>query len=197
MAPRTNEQLIDLKEKRRKDIMDAALQVFASKGYTAATMAEVAKAAKVSKGNIYNYFTSKEELLKVIVERGFQMFFDFLERENVTEITDKIMAKYVWFSMESFVTDLEHWKVYFSLLMQSEVYIILEAEIWKMAIPFMQASQLYFEKKGAKNAYVEMRTFFSTLDGLGLNYVVDPENFPLKDATQMILDKFIYTNKEN
>lgn len=50
-------------EQRRAEILDAALQLFSSKGFHDTTMEEVANAAGVAKGTIYLYFQSKEHLL--------------------------------------------------------------------------------------------------------------------------------------
>lgn len=47
---------------RRKKILAAAECVFGSKGYAAATVDEIARQAGISKGSIYNYFESKQEL---------------------------------------------------------------------------------------------------------------------------------------
>jgi AcrR family transcriptional regulator len=54
------EQLI---EARRNQILDAAASIFAEKGYHRATTKEIASAAGVSEGTIYNYFDSKADLL--------------------------------------------------------------------------------------------------------------------------------------
>ena len=50
-------------EQRRAEILDAALQLFSSKGFHDTTMEEVANSAGVAKGTIYLYFQSKEHLL--------------------------------------------------------------------------------------------------------------------------------------
>lgn len=52
-----------LSEERRRQIIDAAVRVFAHKGYATATIEDVARAARVAEGTIYNYFRSKEDLL--------------------------------------------------------------------------------------------------------------------------------------
>ena len=63
---------IDLKEQvaeaRRTQILMGAAQVFAEKGYHKATTKQIAKAAGVSEGTIYNYFGNKRELLLAMVE---------------------------------------------------------------------------------------------------------------------------------
>jgi AcrR family transcriptional regulator len=48
---------------RKEQILDAAARVFAEKGFHRATTKEIAEAADVSEGTIYNYFGSKNDLL--------------------------------------------------------------------------------------------------------------------------------------
>lgn len=52
-----------LSEARRTQILEAATRVFARRGFDRATIKDVARAARLSEGSIYNYFRSKEELL--------------------------------------------------------------------------------------------------------------------------------------
>jgi len=57
-------------ESRRQDILDAALTVFAEKGFYAAHTKEIARRAGITSGTSYLYFTSKEEILKTLVEES-------------------------------------------------------------------------------------------------------------------------------
>jgi TetR/AcrR family fatty acid metabolism transcriptional regulator len=54
---------------RREQIVEAATRVFAKKGFRRATTREVARAAGVSEGTIYNYFKDKDALLIAILDR--------------------------------------------------------------------------------------------------------------------------------
>ena len=51
------------REQKRNRILRAAIEVFASKGYFAARMTDVASEAKVADGTLYLYFEGKEHLL--------------------------------------------------------------------------------------------------------------------------------------
>jgi TetR/AcrR family fatty acid metabolism transcriptional regulator len=53
---------------KRARILDAAVKVFAERGFFTATVAEIARAAKVADGTIYLYFKSKEDLLVRLFE---------------------------------------------------------------------------------------------------------------------------------
>ncbi len=52
-----------LVEERKKQILDAAAKVFAAKGFERATIADIAREARVAEGSIYNYFKNKGDLL--------------------------------------------------------------------------------------------------------------------------------------
>jgi AcrR family transcriptional regulator len=53
-------------QRRSAQILDAALKVFAARGYHDASVGDVARAAGVSEKTVYDYFSSKEELLFAI-----------------------------------------------------------------------------------------------------------------------------------
>ena len=59
------EQMVEI---RRKQILMGAAQVFAEKGFHKATTKEIAQAAGISEGTIYNYFANKRELLLAMIE---------------------------------------------------------------------------------------------------------------------------------
>lgn len=58
------------KESRPGELLDAALTLFVEKGYAATRVDEVAAHAGVSKGTLFLYFSSKEELFKAVVRHN-------------------------------------------------------------------------------------------------------------------------------
>ncbi|MDB5451020.1 MAG: transcriptional regulator, TetR family [Phenylobacterium sp.] len=58
------------KAERPSEIIDAALAVFAEKGFAAAKLDEIAARAGVSKGALYLYFATKEDLFRAVVEQA-------------------------------------------------------------------------------------------------------------------------------
>jgi AcrR family transcriptional regulator len=55
------------KQARPQELLDAALELFAEKGFAGARAEEVAQRAGVSKGTLYLYYPSKEELFKAVI----------------------------------------------------------------------------------------------------------------------------------
>jgi AcrR family transcriptional regulator len=65
---------------RRAAILDAALRIFSSRGYHAASIDEIAQEAGISKALIYEHFPSKKDLHASLLERHVQEIFEALAR---------------------------------------------------------------------------------------------------------------------
>ncbi|HHH19011.1 MAG TPA: TetR/AcrR family transcriptional regulator [Campylobacterales bacterium] len=58
----------DKKQKKKEQIMQCALELFASKGFYTTTIPDIAKTLQMSVGNMYNYFKSKDVLAQEIIQ---------------------------------------------------------------------------------------------------------------------------------
>jgi AcrR family transcriptional regulator len=58
----------DRKKQKKEQIIQASLELFAKKGFYATTMPDIAKSIKMSVGNMYNYFKSKDILAKEVIK---------------------------------------------------------------------------------------------------------------------------------
>ena len=61
------------KQQRREEIMQAAEEVFFSKGFEKSTMDDVAEKAELSKGTLYLYFKSKEDLHMAVARKAINL----------------------------------------------------------------------------------------------------------------------------
>ena len=83
-APRAAIKAVkDSAEDRAKDkqrqILDAAVRVFARKGFHDARVSDIAKEAGVAYGLVYHYFTNKEEILNSIFQRNWKVVVKMME----------------------------------------------------------------------------------------------------------------------
>lgn len=69
---------------REQEIIDAAIDIFHAKGYSATSVDDVAAAVGILKGSLYHYMDSKEDLLRRIVEEV---------HEEVEEIIEAALAR--------------------------------------------------------------------------------------------------------
>jgi AcrR family transcriptional regulator len=73
-------------EERRRQIMQAALPVFAEKGFKGATNRDIAERAGIAPGLIYHYFKNKEDLFSAIIDEFLPVSRVTLPLESMTEV---------------------------------------------------------------------------------------------------------------
>ncbi|CAJ1225549.1 TetR family transcriptional regulator [Levilactobacillus zymae] len=73
----------DQKNAKRQAMMQAAVRLFTQQSYTAITMQQVATAVGSSKGTVFHYFATKEDLFMSILLENYQAYFQQL----ITELT--------------------------------------------------------------------------------------------------------------
>jgi AcrR family transcriptional regulator len=59
-------------ERSRNQILDAALKLFAHRGFGATSVRDIAEAAELSKGNVYHHFPDKESIFRALLDRYFE-----------------------------------------------------------------------------------------------------------------------------
>ena len=77
------------KEVKKNNIIQNALKLFSKKGFYNTTIPDIAKAMSMSVGNMYNYFSSKEELAKFAIKYSTNILADELRAVNNMEISSK------------------------------------------------------------------------------------------------------------
>lgn len=71
MSPRKKDQNEELRDKRRAQILDAALSAYIERGFNGTDMDMVAAKAGLAKGLVYYYFKTKLELFRAMFEQAF------------------------------------------------------------------------------------------------------------------------------
>jgi AcrR family transcriptional regulator len=71
---------------KQKQIVDAAIQIFAEKGYSNTSTAEIAKLAGVAEGTIFKHFGTKDKLLLSIIVPYIKEFFPVIAEEVMGQV---------------------------------------------------------------------------------------------------------------
>jgi len=77
----------DVSEERKDQIMNAAEEVFTQKGFSDARMDDIAEETGLSKGTLYLYYKSKDDLIIAILDRIFQREFRVFENLDLTSMS--------------------------------------------------------------------------------------------------------------
>ncbi len=179
MSPRSRAQFKELRDASRQKILEAALELFGTKGYANTTITDIVKKASISKGLVYHYFESKEDILKQLVnffaEGGKEKISDLMTgsaKERLTKIIN-------WFFRE--MHENEHqWSLFLNLTVQVHDFDFIH----DMATQKMQGYVLMFtslfQELGYENPEAEARVLGALFDGIGMQYYVfNDENYLL------------------
>ncbi|SMO80971.1 transcriptional regulator, TetR family [Saccharicrinis carchari] len=179
MSPRNDIQNIKVREERKRQIMNVALEIIAENGFANASVARIAQRAKISKGLMYNYFESKEDLIINIMLDGFNQLTLSFDTNKDGVLTEEELHYFIDSSFETLKNNIHFWRMYFMVLLQPQVYEIITPYLEKTLQPFYETAINYFIDKGYEDPIAEMRFFAAMMDGVGLHFILDPDNFPL------------------
>ncbi len=191
MCPRSKIQLKELKEGRRLEILEAALEVFAKSGYNGATINMIAEKASISKGLLYNYFESKEMLLDSLLRFGLEKAADFMKSADIPKPTDKAsFASGLKAMVQLLGTGNDFWRLYCMVILQKNMAEKFEKEAGSFLRQYLLVYAAYFKKNGSADPKAEAMLLGSILDGVMFDMMVMPHEYPLEDVLNLIIKKF-------
>jgi|GEM_PF-3452601 len=172
---------------RRRQIIEAAVAVFAGRGYHGATMQQVADQAAVSKGGVYEYFASKQDLLLGAADFLFE---ELLEPALAGfEQSSGSLRTRVESFVDTLLSDVEQWsQLSFSVLrvwgelgpQGDDPLRRVMSRAYKRSADRVQA---VFDRAVADGEHAKFNTratalaMIGTLDGMVLQHMVIPEEF--------------------
>lgn len=187
MSPRTRLQLEEIREEKRNLIMNVALEHFADAGYHATTISHIARHAGISKGLMYNYFRSKEELLAAIVIKYINEIFSHLDPDHDGYLTADEFEHFLRRVFGVLKEKKKFWRLLSGIMLQNGVYEKLFGDqtgtlsegtrsIKKYTEEMLSLLEDYFRRKrGLKgpgyDPVVDMLMFTNSIKGLGITYV--------------------------
>ena len=176
MCPKTKEEFQEIREARREDIEQAALKCFAANGYHATTISQIAKEAGVSKGLMYNYFTSKDELLSVLFLKFSEEIMQRLDPDSNQVIDDREAEEFVDKYLDFIKEKREYCKLFIQISVQPGIMdMLIQGEVGKKAMKNQMIMNEYFTRLSKGNAEVDLMFFTSLIKGFTLQYVFAPE----------------------
>lgn len=190
MAPKTEKQLNQIREEKKTKILDAALKLFAYNGFDRTTISKVAKEAEVSKGLIYNYFESKEEILKGIINQA------ETESDNImNEMKEDDPKQNIRVLFEAFFRQIknnpEFWKLTLTLSLRSYEFPYIKEMVTTRLEEYITFLKDLFNRAGIEKPSEEARILGATLDGVVLHYVLADQNYPIDDVKKGIINRYV------
>ena len=198
MSPRTTEGFKEIREESKNKIFNAAIELFAEKGFNATSINDIAKKAEVSKGLLYHYFKSKFGLLDEIVLGAFEEI-DLLTEtlfENATNPIDSIynMLK---LTMDSLQKKPEFWKLITGLNFKKQIKVRYKEQIEQRKVKYLETGYKLMQQLEVENPMLELLFIGALIDGMAFHYLEEPENYPVEQMLSVFRKKLetLYGNK--
>ncbi|GAB4299361.1 MAG: hypothetical protein Kow0098_25760 [Ignavibacteriaceae bacterium] len=195
MSPRSAEQFELIREKSKKKIIRVALRLFAHNGYHATSVSMIAAKAKISKGLLYNYFNSKEDLLIEISEMIMNELADLIKNVSAEKDSEKKIEKIIRGSVEHLKENSSTWRFYLLLLQQGDAAKKMKPVLSRFREEAVKNISGIFEELKYPEPLMEAFALGIELDGIGINYLAAPENFPLNEIVNHLINRHKKINK--
>ena len=172
---RRQERKEQITEYRQKQILDAALEVFAQKGYGEATIPDIARQAGVAVGTIYNYYESKHDLLVSLVNTFIvtEPLRELLKQSRKTKLGEKNLIRSVIENRLAFgFENLDKFLLVFTeILRDSELRQKFSEQV---ITPLVAFPENYLSAKIASGDFrpVDHRIIFRAMFGMVIGFIL-------------------------
>lgn len=184
MSPRSTEQFEKMRSATIAKIRSASLELFVEKGYRNTSVAEIAKRANISKGLIYNYYKSKEEVLESVLSGFLQM-----EKEVTKEGESSLLEM-----LDQYFLMLENQSGFVKMILSFSLDVndlpIVKQFIHAKTERGIKMMQNLLAKSNFKNPETEAWYLTSLLEGTALLAIVAQEEFPLDQMKKEIYKRY-------
>jgi len=193
MSPRSSAKFEEMREEKKTLIMNTALEHFSNVGYHATTITHIARHAGISKGLMYNYFRSKEDLLAAIMNRSVTEIYEYFNPDHDSHLTPDEFEQFIRNVFTVLHEKRQFWKLLFRILMQPGVYERLFGEesgsLNISGRPFREYTDNmmmllvgYFRKKGESagpdyDPMTDLLMFINAVKGFALTSIFSEEQY--------------------
>ncbi|XOV94507.1 MAG: TetR/AcrR family transcriptional regulator [Bacteroidota bacterium] len=195
MSPRSKQQFEEIRESSTSKILAASLELFGTIGYQATTIAQIAEKAGVSKGLIYNYFDSKEDLLKAMVKRFSEEGDKMMEHLNSDD--PKQMLEMMIRGAFKWLRENENQnKLIMSLITQVDQFDFIHDLANTKMNEYMDMLAELLKKINFPNYRTEARILATLFDGIGVQYMVLKQDYPLEEVEEMLIERYCKSSND-
>lgn len=187
-------------EETRTKIIESATRLFSARGFNAASVADICKEARISKGAFYHHFESKQSLFLALLDGWLQAIDNAIEASRDKTAPETFMQMTEAFPY-IFKTASEGLPMFLEFWLQAS----RDKKIWEASIAPYRRYHKYFTsliKKGVEEgSFVEVdpelasRMIVSTAMGLFLQSLLDPKGAKwekvARDSTNLLVNSLL------
>ncbi|MGI9182101.1 MAG: TetR/AcrR family transcriptional regulator [Longimicrobiaceae bacterium] len=190
MAPRSEVLNQRMRGESRAKIVEHALRLFAEHGYDRTSVKMIAESAGIAQGLLYNYFESKEHLLREIFAQSMRDVHESVTEAEAADTPEERIERLVRASFQVLRRNQQFWRLSYGVRMQAPVLAALGDEVLHWAETIRATLEGYFNEAGVDVPAVEAAILFALIDGVSQHYVLDPESYPLDEVIERVVASY-------
>lgn len=190
-------QSINRNAEKFQRILDAAVAVFAEKGFFSSRVSDIADRADVADGTVYLYFKSKDEILMTAINTAFDAFMS-LARTELKKLNDPTerLRRLAFLHLDALGSNRNMAVVFQMELRQSTRFLsefshhhmIEYLGLVREAILEGQASGIFRREMSDK---IAANCFFGALDEMVTSWVLSEHEYKLSNVADVVVDIFL------
>ncbi len=174
-------------QKGKQKIFDAAMELFETQGYFATTVEEITAKAGVSKGLVYNYFSSKEALLVGLIEDTTEKMIVVAATWEPRETLEASMSGFLDVYFQYLEEERCFLKLQLTLMLMPELQSVVHQPQQTRSKLLLSKTADWFTQWGSADPENQARLFLAMLDGIALHYLSVYERYPLAEVKLSLL----------
>lgn len=184
--PRSPQQNRQLREESVRRLLAAARTVFVRLGYDRATIRDIAREAGVAQGLLYNYFRSKDDLLREVFHAGIRDVGEALAAGTEADTPAEELEQVIRRSFEIVRERREFWLLSHMLRFQPRTAELTDAlSAWTADV--RARFEVLLRRVGHHDAPALSLVLFAAIDGAAQHYALDPERYPLEPVIDCLV----------
>ena len=167
MSPRNRQDNEEIREKRREQILDAAMSVYIDQGYNGSDVDQVAETAGLAKGLIYYYFKTKQELFRAMFDWALDHLMDINNNLMVMDSTvSDPFEKFLLYIVRVFnLAESDLRTIRFAMRLPFDAFTIFGSKEWKKGMErssvFMSSMAMFISNMVKSGIIPEVDAFFA------------------------------------
>lgn len=177
-------------DNKKQLILETALTLFASNGYSATPISMIAKKAGVSQGLMYNFFSSKGELLRAMIHEGSADIAESMKSYSAIEDPHEAIRVHVTETIKIIKKKKEFWRLLHAIRLQGGVLQEVHDLFDQVVTTVTKVFKKVFKELGFENPKLEAQLFLTQIDGLVIFYLQN-EKLPIQQLGNQLIKRYV------
>ncbi|MEQ8359423.1 MAG: TetR/AcrR family transcriptional regulator [Cytophagales bacterium] len=193
MSPRTSSKNEKIRKESMQKIMNAAFSLIAQNGYESTSISQIAAEAGISKGLLYNYYESKEDLLQKLVLNAVAQGDEIMNDLVVDDPAATLENMFRWFFKEMQERP-DYWRLMTELTFKIDKFSFVQDMAKEKMVGYTSFFTGILEKLKFPNAAQEAKLIGAIFDGIAIQSIVIKKDYPFDEMEAFLINKYCRKN---